>query len=298
MLELTHLRIILALHENGTLTEAANVLCLSQSALSHQIRYLEKKLSLKLWEREGRGIRLTQAGEVLLKVAQQVLPVINQADQTLKAYSEGRQGVLRIGVECFPCYEWLTRVIAEFLLTMPEVDVDILHQFQFSGLEGLLNHHFDLLVTPDVVNNEQLYYAPLFNYQLVLIASKNHGLVDKKFIKPEMLANEVLFTFPVPVERLDIYSQFLSPACIAPRQHKQIQSIDIMIQMVVYNRGVCVLPDWLAKTYCAQLPVSMVQLGEDGIKKTLFAGMHKNDIEIPYIKRFISLGNRVENNAH
>ncbi|MEE9344288.1 MAG: LysR family transcriptional regulator, partial [Methylococcales bacterium] len=98
MIELAHLRIILALHENGTLTEAANALCLSQSALSHQIRYLEKKLELKLWQREGRGLRLTQAGELMLQVAQQVLPVLSQTELTLKAYAEGRQGVLRIGV--------------------------------------------------------------------------------------------------------------------------------------------------------------------------------------------------------
>ena len=76
MIENKHLKIIQALHINGTLTEAANALFLTQSALSHQISHLEKKLEAKLWEHEGRNLRLTQAGEVLLKTAQQVLPVI------------------------------------------------------------------------------------------------------------------------------------------------------------------------------------------------------------------------------
>ncbi|HFD12971.1 MAG TPA: LysR family transcriptional regulator [Crenotrichaceae bacterium] len=290
MIELSHLRIISALHENGTLTEAANALCLSQSALSHQIRYLEKKLELKLWQREGRGLRLTQAGNLLLQVAQQVLPMMDHAGSTLKAYAAGRQGILRIGVECYPCYEWLTGVIADFLLAMPEVDIDIAHQFQFSGLEGLLNHQFDVLVTPDIISNKTLVYAPLFDYELVLLASKEHLFAGLEMITPEMLATEVLLTFPVPAERLDIFTQFLFPASIAPAQHKQIQSIDIMMQMVVYNRGVCVLPDWLADNYCSKLPVSKVRLGRKGVHKTLFAGMHCYDAEIPYIKRFVRLG--------
>ena len=78
MIEHSHLKIIHALHANGTLTEAANALCLSQSALSHQIRYLEKKLAVRLWEREGRSLRLTQAGKLLLQVAQQILPVYHK----------------------------------------------------------------------------------------------------------------------------------------------------------------------------------------------------------------------------
>ncbi|HCC82583.1 MAG TPA: LysR family transcriptional regulator, partial [Methylophaga sp.] len=149
MIERAHLRIIRALAENGSLTAAANALFLTQSALSHQIRYLEQKLEISLWQRDGRKLRLTQAGELMLQVAQQVLPVLEQTEQTLQAYSEGRAGILRLGVECHPCYEWLKKILADYLREMPQMDVDIVHQFQFSGMEGLLNHHIDLLVTPD-----------------------------------------------------------------------------------------------------------------------------------------------------
>ena len=107
MIEHSHLKIIQALQANGTLTEAANALCLSQPALSHQISYLEKKLGIALWQKEGRNLRLTQAGTLLLDVANQVLPVLLQAEKTLKAYREGCRGILRIGVECYPCFEWL-----------------------------------------------------------------------------------------------------------------------------------------------------------------------------------------------
>ena len=66
MIELTHLKIIAALERHGTLTAAANALCLSQSALSHQIAHLDKKLGVDEWEKQGRRLRLTRAGMHLL----------------------------------------------------------------------------------------------------------------------------------------------------------------------------------------------------------------------------------------
>jgi len=289
MIDRAHLKIIRALADNGTLTAAANSLFLTQPALSHQIRYLEKKLGVTLWQREGRLLRLTQAGEVLLQVARQVLPVLEQAEKTLQAYGEGRQGVLRLGVECHPCYEWLKSILAEFLVALPDMDVDIVNKFQFSGLEGLLNHHVDLLVTPDIVKKQGVIYEPLFNYELVLLVANSHKLSGKKFINADQLSDEILLTFPVPHDRLDIFTQFLLPASINPKT-KAIESLDIMIQMVGLSRGVTVLPSWLAEEYCQELSVSIVHLGQQGLVKTLYAAMRQVDVEVAYMKTFISLG--------
>lgn len=289
MIERSHLKIIQALADNGTLTAAANALFLTQPALSHQIRYLEKKLEVTLWLREGRQLRLTQAGEKLLKVARQVLPVLEQAEQTLRAYGEGKMGILRLGVECHPCYEWLKGILAEYLIMMPDMDVDIVNKFQFSGLEGLLNHHVDMLITPDIVITKGIVYESMFNYELVLLVASDHPLAKRDFIEAQQLLGEQLLTFPVPHERLDIFTQFLSPASINPKT-KTIASLDIMVQMVGLNRGVTVLPGWLAKEYCQQLTVKTVRLGKKGLNKTLFSAMRESDIETNYMKTFVQLG--------
>ncbi|MBL1319664.1 MAG: LysR family transcriptional regulator [Methylophaga sp.] len=291
MIDRAHLKIIRALADNGTLTAAANALFLTQPALSHQMRYLEKKLGVSLWQREGRQLRLTQAGEVLLQTARQVLPVLEQTEKTLQAYGEGKQGILRIGVECHPCYEWLKSILTDFLIALPDMDVDIVNKFQFSGLEGLMNHHVDLLVTPDIVKIKGVNYEPLFDYELVLLTAEAHVLAAKEYIEAGQLAAEILFTFPVAHERLDVFTQFLLPAAINP-QTKAIESLDIMIQMVGLNRGVTVLPRWLAEEYCQKLAVSIVRLGKKGLKKTLFAAMRQQDVEIQYIQAFVALGKR------
>lgn len=297
MLEHSHLKIIQALHNNGTLTEAANALCVSQPALSHQISYLEKKLGIALWEKNGRTLRLTQAGHLLLEVANQVLPVLSQAEKTLKAYSEGCQGILRIGVECYPCYEWLNSVIGQFMRKMPGIDIDIVHKFQFSGLEGLLNHHIDVLITPDLIKKEKIHYEILAAYQLVLLVSEDHPLASVEQLKPEMLCRETLLTFPVPPERLTVLVHFLTPSHLEPAKLKQMESLEIMLQMTALKRGVCVLPEWLADARIGELKLNKIYFGKNGLYQKLYLAMRDSDKTIPYIMQFMSVGQKAASNT-
>ena len=290
MIEHSHLTIIEALHTHGTLTEAANTLCLSQSALSHQIGYLEKKLGVALWKREGRNLRLTQAGMLLLEVAQQILPVLAQAEKKLTAYREGRQGILRIGVECYPCFEWLTGIIGAFMQSLPDIDVDIIQKFQFTGLEGLQNYHIDVLITPDLIKKENITYETLTEYQLVLVVSIDHPLAGIEKLTPEQLSNEVLLTFPVPQERLDILTYFLTPAHSVPKMLKPIESLEIMLQMTALGRGVCVLPEWLADIKMRSHRLKKIKIGNFGLNQKLYLALRESDQAIPYIRKFIEIG--------
>jgi LysR family transcriptional regulator for metE and metH len=287
MIEKTHLAIIRALAENGSLTSAANALHVTQPALSHQIRYLEQKLEVSLWQKQGRNIRLTQAGELLLKVANQVLPVFEQTEETLKAYAQGKQGFLRLGVECHPCYEWLKPVLNDYLAASPAIDVDVIDKFQFSGLEGLLNHHIDILVTPDEMPTKGVSFVPLFDYELVLVVSDKHVLASSTQIEATQLIGETLLTFPVAKSRLDIFTRFLLPASVS-LTHKTMQSLDMMLQLVQLNRGITVLPDWLAKRYEQSLDVKVIKL-QPKLDKTLFAAVKQDDLVIPHIAQFLDM---------
>ena len=295
MIELSHLKIIQALAQNGTLTQAANALCLTQSALSHQIRYLEKKLEVKIWQKQGRNIRLTQSGQLLLQTAQQVLPVLSAAENTLKAYASGLQGHLRIGVECYPCYEWLTGVIEQFIQQMPDMELDIVNKFQFSGLEGLLNHHIDILVTPDWIKKEGVQYIALADYELVVVLSKQHPLAQKTYIQPSHLSQQTLYTFPVAKERLDILTHFLLPAHHMPKKLQEIESLDIMLKMTELQRGVCVLPKWLVMQKNIHQCLITLPVGSDRMFRTLYLAIKDQDIQQPFFQKFIEVAQQLAN---
>ncbi|QOF94118.1 LysR family transcriptional regulator [Novacetimonas hansenii] len=287
VLERHHLTIIQEVAREGSLTAAGMRLHLTQPALSHAIRKIENQLDVKIWRREGRSLVLTQAGEWLLSLANRLLPQFELAEKRLEQFSNGERGTLRIGMECHPCYQWLLKVVSPYLERWPRVDVDVRQKFQFGGIGALFSNEIDILVTPDPLYKPGLKFTPVFDYELVLAVGPDHPLQNTKFIAPEQLADETLITYPVPSERLDIYTQFLQPAGIAPRQQKQIETTDIMLVMVAHGRGVAALPRWLVKEYTTRFKLYPVRLGKKGIAKQIFLGHRETDEEIHYLRNFI-----------
>ena len=292
MLERIHLAIVQEVEKQGSLTAAAKVLCVTQSALSHSMKKLEQQLGTDVWLREGRNLRLTQAGQYLLAVANRILPQLTLAEDRLRQFAQGERGTLRIGMECHPCYQWLLKVVSPYLAAWPDVDVDVKQKFQFGGIGALFGYEIDLLVTPDPLYKDGLHFEPVFDYEQVLVVGRNHALAKARYVRPQQLADEVLITYPVATERLDIYNQFLLPAGVAPKRHKTIETTDIMMQMVASGRGVAALPRWLVKEYASKVDVVPVKLGPNGIAKQIFLGARITDTETDYLQAFIKLARK------
>ncbi|MBC3811422.1 LysR family transcriptional regulator [Undibacterium aquatile] len=293
MLERLHLTLIREVDRQGSLTAAADVLCLTQSALSHTVKKMEMFLGTPVWAREGRQLRLTQAGQYLLGLANRLLPQFEYAEEVMQQYAEGGRGTLRIGMECHPCYQWLLKVVAPYLSRWQDVDVDVKQKFQFGGIGALLNDEIDLLVTPDPLYKTGLLFTPVFDYEQVLVVGAEHRLAGKKYVSPDALLEETLITYPVAIERLDIYKEFLLPANCSPKKHKTIETTDIMLQMVASGRGVAALPGWLVAEYASKMQIAQVRLGKQGIAKQIFLGVREADTEIDYLKAFITLAGEI-----
>ena len=289
MLERIHLSIVQEVEKQGSLTAAADVLCVTQSALSHSMKKLEGQLGTDIWLRESRSLRLTQAGQYLLAVANRVLPQLDVAEALLRQFAQGERGTLRIGMECHPCYQWLLKIVSPYLAAWPDVDVDVKQKFQFGGIGALFGYEIDLLVTPDPLYKPGLHFEPVFDYEQVLVVGTQHPLAQQAYAKPAQLTGETLITYPVSPERLDIYTQFLTPAGITPRRHKTIETTDIMLQMVASGRGVAALPRWLVQEYASKLDVVPVKLGRQGIAKQIYLGAREGDLDTDYLRAFIEL---------
>ncbi|EXJ14196.1 LysR family transcriptional regulator [Imhoffiella purpurea] len=296
-LERTHLAIVRAVDQHGSLTAAAEQLHLTQSALSHAIRKLEDQLGVAIWTREGRRLRPTQAGAYLLSVANRLIPQLTHAEARLRQFAQGERGTLRIGIECHPCYAWLLKVVSPYLANWPDVDVDVKQEFQFSGIGALFGHEIDLLVTPDPLFRTGLQFEAVLDYEQVLVVGPRHRLAGTPCVQPDQLAQETLISYPVPIDRLDIYTQFLLPAGIRPKRHKPIETTDIMLQMVASGRGVAALPRWLANEYAERLGVTAIRLGERGIDKQIFLGIRQAEAGIDYLHAFVELARAHRNHG-
>ena len=287
MLERNHLHIIKEVKRLKSVTAAAESLNLSQSAVSHTIAKLERRFGVKLWHRKGNTLVYSQAGLYLLSLADKMVTEFEHAERVLQEFAQGRRGIMRIGMECHPCEQWLVGKIQQFLKAWPEVDVEIKSAFRFDGIAALKANEIDVLITPDPVNTEGLNFRSVFNYNLCIVVSEQNPLYNKAFVTAQDLEDQILYTVPVGYNRLDVYTRFLDPANVQPRRRVPIESTEMMLQLVSANRGVAALPEWLVSSHESRLGIKGIRIGNKGLQKSVNVGVRDDDLQLDYVKGFI-----------
>ncbi|WBU65769.1 LysR family transcriptional regulator [Paracoccus aerodenitrificans] len=288
-LELRHLRTIRAIHEQGGLARAADILNITQSALSHQVKALEDQAGVDLFVRRSRPMRLSAAGLRLLRLAEQVLPLVEAAEAEIEGVGDGRVGQLHIALECHACFDWVLPVLDKFRRAFPEVDLDIRQRLAFTALPALQREEVDLVISMDPEPLPGIHFEPLFDYSPTLVVPAGHPLVARGFARPEDLAAESLIVYPMTRSRLDVFSEFLTPAGIEPREIREIELTDVSLMLVAAGRGVAVMPDWVLQRHAGNPELGFVRLTESGIRRTVHAGIREELAQHAYMQHFLRL---------
>ncbi|OJH44713.1 MULTISPECIES: LysR family transcriptional regulator [Paracoccus] len=288
-LELRHLRTVHAIHAQGGLARAAEVLNITQSALSHQVKALEEQAGVELFVRRAKPMRLSAAGMRLLRLAEQVLPLVAATEAEFKGVEAGRIGRLHIAMECHACFDWLLPVLDIFRRAWPDVDVDIRQRLAFGALPALVREEVDLVISSDPEDLPGITFQPLFDYAPTLMVPAGHPLVAKGFAEPADLAGETLIHYPMDRARLDVFSQFLTPAGIEPARTRTVELTAVAVMLVASGRGVAVMPDWVLRRESANPELAMLPLGPDGIRRRLYAAVRQDDLSQPYMAHVLRL---------
>jgi len=287
--ELRHLRTLVALRDAGSLVEAAERVYLTQSALSHQLKDLEIRLGCALFIRKTRPVRFTTAGQRLLRLADDVLPLVHGAEQDLTRLAGGEAGRIFMAIECHSCFEWLLPAIDRYREAWTDVELDIASGFHFAPLPALTRGDLDLVITADPIDDPGLAYLPLFSYEAQLAVARGHRLAGREWVEPEDLAEETLISYPVDRDRLDIFKKFLDPAGVEPKRIRNAELTTMMVQLVASGRGVVCLPNWALHEYLERDYVLARSLGEEGIWPTLYAAVRRDQQAAPFIQGFVEV---------
>ncbi|KGA22496.1 transcriptional regulator [Pectobacterium brasiliense] len=282
MIEFKHLRTLQALRNTGSLAAAASALHQTQSALSHQFSDLEQRLGFRLFVRKSQPLRFTPQGEILLQLAEQVLPQIQQA---LQSCHEPHQTTLRLAIECHSCIQWLTPALDEFHQHWPQVAMDFKSGVTFDPQPALQQGELDLVMTSDIMPRSGLHYSPLFDFEVRLALAPDHPLAGKEKIEPEDFTAETLMIYPVQRQRLDVWRHFLQPAGISPTL-KSVDNTLLLIQMVAARMGIAALPHWVVESFERQGLIVTKSLG-DGLWSRLYAAVRDGEQRQPVIDAFI-----------
>ncbi|MEM7732620.1 MAG: LysR family transcriptional regulator [Pseudomonadota bacterium] len=292
-IDFRHLRTIRAIHQAGGLARAADVLNITQSALSHQIKGLEDQAGVELFVRRSKPLRLSAAGMRLLRVAEKVLPEIEALEAEFDGLRQGSAGRLHIAIECHACFEWLFPVLETFRQTWGDVDVDIRPGLAFDALPALQKEEVDLVVSSDPEDLQGVEFKPLFDYEPLFVASASHPLAEKDFIAAEDLRNETLITYPVDRTRLDVFTELLMPAKVEPRAVRQVELTAVILLLVASNRGVAVMPDWVLREQRTHSGYITRPITQGGVTKRLYAAIRREDEDKPFMAHLLRLAREI-----
>jgi DNA-binding transcriptional LysR family regulator len=145
-MDIRQLRYFLAIAKEEQITRAAKTLNMEQPPLSRQLKLMEQELGVTLFERTGKQLRLTQAGAVLRKKAEELINQFNETIMEIQEIDQGVRGTLPIG-SVFSCISLLPDKMKQYRLKYPDVVFKILEGDHFTLGEYLENRHIELVVT-------------------------------------------------------------------------------------------------------------------------------------------------------
>ena len=247
-LETRHLRLVVAIADYGSLTRAGNQLHLTQSALSHQLSDLESQLGVKLFERLGKRMEPTIAGERLIARARVTLQQLREMEHEVKQIASGREAVLRVATECYTCYHWFPQVLKAFAERYPKIEIQIVPGATARPIRALVAGKIDLCIVLQRPRDRRVESTPLFDDELVAIMPPTHPLASRAYLEASDFAHEHLLNYSPPEESF-LFQQLLTPAGVMPRQFSQIQLTEAIIELVKSGIGIGALARWAVEPH-------------------------------------------------
>jgi LysR family transcriptional regulator, regulator for metE and metH len=288
-LEVRHLRLVAEIADAGSMTRAADRLCLTQSALSHQLRDIEARFETRFFLRVGRRLVLTAPGRRVLETARRVLSDLQGAEADVRRLAGNTDGVIRVCTQCNTGYHWLGPLLSVYQRKHPRVTVNIASDATDRPVAALLDGHVDLAILVQAAADPRLRVRPLFTDEMVAIVAPSSPLARRRWISAEELAAQHLLLYSSTPEDSFVFRELLTPAGLAPARVSFIMLTEAMIELARAGAGAGVLPRWSAHRAIATGAVAALSLTRRGMRRQWAAATLAAQADPPYLIDFIDL---------
>lgn len=251
-MELRHLRYFVAVAEEQNVTRAAARLHVSQPPLTRQIRDLEAELSVELFQRTGKSIRLTDAGRVFLDEARASLRRVEEAVRLVQAVAAGKGGELRVGYAPSPTVGILPKVLRAFQKTSPGVRIT-LHDHSSPEMLARLREgrlHAAFMMQPTRQAARGVTFEKLITYPIVVAVPPDHPFSKRRSVSVSDVLREsmVAYSRKEYPDHHQFLARILGPAVKKRRFAEECDSGMSLIAAVESGKGVHVAASVLATT--------------------------------------------------
>jgi len=288
-LEIRHLRLVAGIADAGSMTAAADRLCLTQSALSHQLRDIEARVGTPFFVRLGRRMVLTAAGRRVLETARRVIGEVQRAEEDLRRIAGHTDGSIRVCTECNTGYHWLGPLLSAFRRKHPRVVVHVAAEATGDPLPALFDGRVDLAILIDPAPDRRLRLRPLFGDEMVAVVARSDPLAKQRWIGPEALAAQHLLLYSSNPDDSFVLRRVLRPAGLTPARVSFIMLTEAIVELARAGTGVGILPRWSAQRAIAGGGVVPLSLTRRGMRRQWVAATLAAQPDPPYITDFLDL---------
>ncbi|HSH95800.1 MAG TPA: LysR family transcriptional regulator [Roseimicrobium sp.] len=244
-LDSRQLRAFITLARTGSFTVAAKELFLSQSAVSHSMKTLETDVGCRLFDRLGRKVVLTQAGEQLLQHAEKILHEMVCARSSLQEMGRWGHSRLRVAASTTACEQLLPAVLREFKESFPQCSILIEPGDTPAAIEMLRTNRVDIALALQPRLDEPLEFHPLFSDELAFITDPLHPwAVNGRVVRDEIprqnyiLYNKKSYTFALVEDYFRSEDMVLNTVI-------ELGSMSAIKELVKLGLGVSILAPWI-----------------------------------------------------
>lgn len=191
-MDFDHLTTFIEIAKTGSFSRAGQKLYRSQPAVSAQIRQLEQEYGERLFDRVGKSVRLTSAGEALLEYAGRLLNLKNESLRAVADQASAPRGKLAVGANEATCLYVLPDVFAEYHRRFPSVQISIYRNFSRKVLEKVEEGLVDVGIVTLPVKSPSLRTHSIFRDRLMLMVSPSNPLARHKSVSISEIAQQPL----------------------------------------------------------------------------------------------------------
>ena len=292
-MEIRQLRTFQAVAQMLSFNRAAERLHYAQSSISAQIQALEEELDVKLFDRLGRSILLTEAGERLLQYAGKILDL---ADETRAEVvrSKEPEGSLTIRVPESFCVHRLPPVVKQFKSRFPKVRLSFItcavEDLQKDLRKGLTDLAFLLTESMQAADLE----AEALSFEhIVLVASPGHPLAAKPEIQTRNLEGETILLSKVDCSYGRSFQQILDQGNVRPGATLEFNSVEAIKQCVMQGVGITILPEIAVAREIAQGRLAPLTWGEGEMEVALLMIWYRERWRSPSLEAFMAMTREV-----
>src|SRR6201996_3228078 len=283
---LHHFRLVDTISKEGTLTKAANTLHLTQSALSHQLKELERELDVEIFKRQGKRLHLSDQGYRFLRSSEKILAELKTLEEDITNYKNGRTGKLSISMQGYTAYHWLPGIIKYYKKQWPDINIQILSDATRRPLEYLMNGDLDIGIIRTQMVNTKIRYEPIFEDRLTAVISKDHPLAQKDVIEITDFHNEelILPLYDPSYQDTPMIEALIQAQQVKPKTLHRIHYTDATIEMVNAGLGISVMADWIVEPFLSNRNIVAKPMHHSVARRAWFAATCK---QTPAIQNFL-----------